>query len=441
MLPKDQKQDQDELFRVRLSRLITWDHPLVILGKTFHWERFEEKFGALYVAGVGRPATSTRLMVGLHYLKYTYDLSDEDVVARWVENPYWQYFCGEEFFCQELPIDPSSMTRWRKRVGTAGSKEMLRETLAAAVATKTMKLSEVEELSADTTVQEKNVTFPTDAKLLNRARVRLVALAKEHGVVLRQSYTRLGRAALVMYHRYMAAKHFKRARKCLRKLRRYLGCVIRDIARKTEGKEALQAQFCDLLGISEKLFTELKQKRGRTVFSIHAPEVECIAKGKAHKPYEFGVKVSVVVTNKSGFVLGCDTHPGRPHDSKTLETALLDVEENIGRRIRGASVAVDLGYRGHGCGRSWTVLHPRLKQLTRRQRRLVRRRSAIEAVISHMKNDCRMARCFLKGALGDRMNAMFAAAAYNLRLLIAAVVYLLLEILNFHAPDTSLKGA
>lgn len=431
MRPKRQKRDQEDFFRVRLTRLVNRDHELVVLSEKISWDRFETKFGALYHAEVGRPGTPTRLMVGLHYLKYSYDLSDEDVVERWLENPYWQYFCGEEFFSNTLPIDPSNMTRWRKRVGADGSKELLLETLAVAVETKVLKLSEFQALTADTTVQEKNVTFPTDAKLLNKARVLLVKVAKDAGVQLRQSYTRVGRLALVMYHRYMAAKHFKRARRQLRKLRTYVGRVTRDIARKIAGNEALIEHFSTLIATVNQLLKEQLQKRGRTIFSLHSPEVECIAKGKAHKPYEFGVKVSVVTTNKSGFIVACDTCPGRPHDAATLRPALEQVEENLGRKIKAGTAVVDLGYRGHKCGDRWSVLHPRRKRLTARQRRLVRRRSAIEAVISHLKNDCRMGTNFLKGALGDRLNAIFAAAAYNLRLLIRALVCLFLQITMF----------
>lgn len=427
MLPKDQKRDQEELFGVRLTRLVNPKHELVKLATCIQWERFDTKFGALYEPGVGRPATPTRLMVGLHYLKYTYNLSDEEIVARWVENPYWQHFCGEEFFVDRLPIDPSSMTRWRKRVGVDGSRELLQETLAVAVETKVLKISELQNLSADTTVQEKNIAFPTDAKLVHRMRVKLVTLAKREGVELRQSYTHVSRKALIMYHRYAAAKHFRRARNRLRKLRTYLGRTIRDISRKIEGNELLKERFSEPLALATKLLGELKQKRGRTIFSIHAPEVECIAKGKAHKPYEFGVKVSIVTTNKSGFVVGCDTFPGRPHDAKTLKPALCQVEDNLGRKIRRGNVAVDLGYRGHKCGRAWNVLHPRLKRLSPTQRRLVRRRSAIEATISHLKLDCRMLRNFLKGTLGDRMNAIFAAAALNFRKLLAVIVFFVLN--------------
>jgi len=427
VLPKDQGQDQEELFRVRLSRLVSPEHELVKLAGRIEWSRFDLKFGTLYEAGIGRPATPTRLMVGLHYLKYSYDLSDEEVVARWAENPFWQYFCGEEFFVNRPPIDPSSMTRWRKRVGEKGAKELLQETLAVAVETKVLKLSELQNLSADTTVQEKSITFPTDAKLLHRMRAKLVTLAKEQGIELRQSYTRLGRNALIMYHRYVAAKHFKRARNRLRKLRTYLGRTIRDISRKIEGNAALKESFSEPLALATKLLAEQKQKRGRTIFSIHAPEVECIAKGKAHKPYEFGVKVSVVTTNKSGFVVSCNAYPGRPHDAATLKPALVEAQANLGRKIKRGNVAVDLGYRGHKCGPAWNVLHPRRKRLSPKQHKLVRRRSAIEATISHLKLDCRMLKNFLKGTLGDRMNAIFAAAALNFRKLLAAIVFFVLE--------------
>jgi len=320
------------------------------------------------------------------------------------------------------------MTRWRKRVGVEGSKELLLETLALAVEMKALKLSELENLSADTTVQEKNVTFPTDAKLLNRARVKLVTLAREAGVLLRQSYTRVGRRALIMQQRYAHAKHMRRAKRQLRKLRTYLGRVIRDITRKIAGNQELQDKFAELLKIATSLLSEQRFKRGRRIFSMHAPEVECIGKGKAHKPYEFGVKVSVVATNKSGFVVSCNTCPGRPHDARTLKPALEEAELFLGRTLHDADVAVDLGYRGHGCGALYNVLHPRLKRLTKKQRTLVRRRSAIEAIISHMKQGCRMGRNFLKGTIGDQMNAIFAAAAFNFRKLLAAVIYLALKI-------------
>jgi len=431
MRPYKQKTGQVEFYRVPLEKLVSPDHELVVLAKKIQWGRFDEKFGVIFHRKAGRPGIPTRLMVGLHYLKYTFDLSDYEVVHRWAENPFWQYFCGEEFFTHKLPIDPTSMTRWRKKVGVDGSKEMLLETLSLALDLKALKLTELENLSADTTVQEKNVTFPTDAKLLNRARVKLVTLAKKEGVILRQSYARVGRIALIMQQRYAHAKHIKRAKRQLRKLRTYLGRVIRDIMRKIAGNEAHIEKFYELLNRASALLSEQRYKRGRKIFSMHAPEVECIGKGKAHRPYEFGVKVSLVTTNKSGFIVSCDAYRGRPHDAKTLKPSLSQAEENLGRAIKGGTVAVDLGYRGHKCGSSWHVLHSKLKRLTPRQRKLVRRRSAIEAVISHLKLRCRMGRNFLKGTLGDRMNAIFAAAAFNFRLLIKGVIFFVPEITLF----------
>lgn len=433
MRPKDQNRPQAELFLIKLERLVSAEHELVVLSKQIEWKRFSEKFGEQFYRKEGRPGIATRLMVGLHYLKYSYNLSDEEVVYRWVENPYWQYFCGEEYFQTTLPIDPSSMTRWRKRVGSDGSKELLLETLAVGVSMKALKLSELEVLNVDTTVQEKNVTFPTDAKLLNRMRVNLVVLAQELGVELRQSYARVGRKALIMQQRYAHAKHMKRARRQLRKLRTYLGRVTRDISRKIAGNAYLEEQFSQLLNTANQLLDEIRYKRGRTIFSIHAKEVECIGKGKAHRPYEFGVKVSVVATNKSGFILDCDTCPDRPHDAKTLKPSLERAEKNVGRLLHGAKVSVDLGYRGNKVGKTYRVLHPRLKRVLKSERKIIRRRSAIEAIISHLKLDCRMGRNFLQGSVGDQMNAIFAAAAFNFKKLLAYIglIYLALKISHF----------
>lgn len=433
MRPREAKSSQAELFRTRLDRIIDLQHELIMLSEQIDWQRFIKKFGDKFYRKAGRPGISTRLLVGLHYLKYSYSLSDEEVVCRWVENPYWQYFCGEEYFCKDLPCDPTSMTRWRKRVGEEGTKELLLETLAVGVSVKALKLVELEELSVDTTVQEKNITYPTNAKLLYKMRVDLVKKAQELGISLRQSYSRVGRKALIMQQRYAHAKHMKRAKRQLRKLRTHLGRVTRDIMRKIAGNGALEESFSELLGIANKLFDEIRYKRGRTIFSIHAKEVECIGKGKSHKPYEFGVKVSVVATNKSGFILDCDTCPGRPHDAKTLKPALERAEQNVGRALHGAKVSVDLGYRGNHCSKTYRVLHPRLKRLSKLDRKLVRRRSAIEAIISHLKIDYRMGRNFLKGALGDKMNAIFAAAAFNFKKLLAYIgaIYLALKISHF----------
>src|ERR1700722_13562826 len=226
---------QRDLRRSRLDAIIDMDHALVKLARTIDWTFLEGRFGAGYKDKPGRPALPTRLMAGLAILKHTYDLSDEVLCERWVENPYYQFFCGEEFFQHRLVFDRSSLTRWRNRMGEARLQALLQESLSVAARTKAIKPSELSRVIVDTTVQPKNVTFPTDAKLLNRAREKLVRLAKHHGVALRQSYTRVGKFALIQHQRYAHAKQFKRANRMLKKLRTYLGRVVRDISRKIEG--------------------------------------------------------------------------------------------------------------------------------------------------------------------------------------------------------------
>lgn len=409
MKPHPQQGAQRQLFRTPLVQLIDKHHELVRLGQVIEWGRFEEKFGATFSEKIGRPGIPTRLMVALHYLKHLHDLSDEQAVKRWTENPYWQHFSGGEYFEHRLPFDRSSMSRWRKKVDVEGVILLLQETLSVAVRTNTLRMLELDELLADTTVQEKNVTFPTDPKLYHRARVLLVKQAKEFGIEFRQSYTRLSKRALIQASRYSAAKQMKRARREVKKVRNYLGRVLRDVKRYVEGKEAIFPHFEELLKLSERVY--MMKERGEKIYSLHEQHVECIAKGKAHKRYEFGVKISVLSTKKHGFILACDAHHGNPYDGHTLKPSLEQAAALLGRKLRGA-IGVDLGYRGHGV-KDLKVVHPRRKRLVPKLRALVRKRSKIEAIISHLKRSYRMGRNFLAGKLGDRINAMLAAAAYN----------------------------
>jgi IS5 family transposase len=232
MKPREHRETGDQdLFRSRLDQIINMEHELVKLAKAISWRFIEDRCGAVYSDGPGMPPLPTRLMAGLAILKHTFNLSDEELCARWVENPYFQYLCGEEFFCHELPFDRSSMTRWRQRMGEDKIIALLQESLAVAVKTGAMKPSDTRRVIVDTTVQPKNVMFPTDAKLINRAREKLVKLARKTGLDLRQSYVRVGKFALIKHQRYAHAKQFKRANKALRKLKTYLGRTIRDISR------------------------------------------------------------------------------------------------------------------------------------------------------------------------------------------------------------------
>jgi len=405
-----------DLFRNRLEHMLDQRHELYCLTEVIDWLSFDEAFGELYCPDNGCPGKSTRLMVGLQYLKHLNGLSDEAVVLGWVENPYWQYFCGEEYFQHELPIDASSMTRFRKRIGESGCEKILRETIRAGLESGAVKGLELKRVTVDTTVQEKAVSFPTDSKLLNRSRVRLVKLCFKHGVVLRQSYARKGPEALFRTNRYAHARQLWRMRRQVKKLRTYLGRVVRDIERKTVDQPELQAIFADELALARRLLGQQRTDRNK-LYSVHAAEVECISKGKAHKRYEFGVKASIATTNKSNFVVGGLALPGNPYDGHTLKKALLQVRRMTGSVIE--EVFVDRGYRGHGVEDSAVYISGQRRGIkTRRLRQSQKRRQAIEPVIGHLKSDGHLRRNYLKGTEGDQMNVMLSCAGHNLRLIL-----------------------
>jgi transposase, IS5 family len=415
---------QTDLFRARLDQIIDMGHELVRLGQVIDWRFIDSKCGEAYSDVAGQPPLLTRLMAGLAILKHTYDLSDEELHARWKENPYFQYFCGEEFFCHEAPFDRSSLTRWRQRMGEEKAQALLQESLAVAVKTKAMQIAELREVVVDTTVQEKAATFPTDAKLLNRSRVRLVRLSKTHGVRLRQSYTRVGKLALIKYQRYAHAKQFKRANRQLRRLRTQLGRVSRDIERKIAGQPDLNALLRRELFNAGRVLAQDRRQRGRKLYSLHAPEVECIGKGKAHKPCGFGVKVSVTTTvrrSRGGqFVLHAKALPGNPYDGHTLATVIPDIERTTGATL--ARIIADAGYRGHNAPAPYDMrvyTSGQKRRMTPTIRRQMKRRSAVEPVIGHLKGEHRMGRNHLAHAAGDAINAVLAAAGYNFRRLLA----------------------
>ena len=437
MRPKERRDSgQSDLLRSRLDAIINMSHALVKLARTIDWSFLEQQFGAVYEDKPGRPPLPTRLMAGLAILKHTYDLSDEVLCERWVENPYYQFFCGEEFFQHQLVFDRSSLTRWRQRMGEEKLQALLQESLAVATKTEAIKPSDLNRVIVDTTVQPKNVMFPTDARLLNRAREILVRLAEGAGIKLRQSYRRVGKFALIKHQRYAHAKQFKRANRALRTLRTYLGRVIRDIARKLEGNVDLLHEIAldRMLILARRVLEQKQHQRGPKVYSLHAPEVECIGKGKAHRPYEFGVKVSVATTlahAKGGqFVAHVKALPGNPYDGHTLKTVIPDMEALIGNIIE--RLLGDKGYRGHNAPPDYkfrVFISGQKRRVTPKIKRELRRRSAIEPVIGHLKSEHRMGRNYLWHREGDAANAVLAAVGYNFRRLIRWLSLLLCQIL------------
>jgi IS5 family transposase len=418
MRPREQSKGQDDLFRSRLDQIIDMEHELVRLAGVVAWPLLDQHFGDMYTDGPGQPPLPTRLMAGLSILKHTFDLSDEELVRRWVENPYFQYFCGEEFFRHTAPFDRSSLSRWRTRMGEARLEILLQESLTIAVKTEAIEVEDLSKVIVDTTVQEKAVAFPTDAKLANRARVKLVKLANEHGLKLRQGYPRVGKLALMKHQRYAHAKQFKRARRELRRLKTYLRRVIRDVERQVKKAPLLEPIFRPMLFLAQCVHDQQRGQRGPKVYSLHAPEVECIGKGKAHRPYEFGVKVSIVTTvapSRGGqFVLAAKALPGSPYDGHTLSAVIPHVEGIVGNEIK--RIIADKGYRGHGLPAPYDMrvfVSQQKRGVTPAIKRELKRRSAVEPVIGHLKSDHRMDRNFLIGSEGDAANAVLAAVGYN----------------------------
>lgn len=432
MRPKQREMTgSGDLFRARLDQIINMQHELVQLAGKLDWEWLDREIAPLY-SDKGRPGIATRFVIGLLLLKHIYALSDEAVCDRWVHDPYFQYFTGEEFFQHAFPHERSDLTHWRKRLGEKLDL-LLAESLRIAHASGALRSKDLARVTVDTTVQPKAISFPTDAKLVHAAIKGLNRLARRHGLRLRQSYLRIAKRAAMMAGRYAHAKQFKRHRRQLRLLRSRLGRIVRDIRRKIAGQPALEEAFAAPLTRASQIRSQQQRQRGWKLYSFHAPEVECIGKGKASAPYEFGVKASIVTTNARApggqFVLHAKALPGNPYDGHTLRDVIAATEKLTGRSIERAYA--DKGYRGHD------IENPRRIFISGQKRgvfgvikRELRRRSAIEAVIGHMKTDGHLGRCHLKGRAGDAANVVLTAVGHNLRLILAWLRLLLRLILT-----------
>ena len=427
---KHETTGSSDLFRARLDQIINLKHELVQLAGKIDWDWIDGEIAPLY-SDKGRPGIETRFVIGLLLLKHIYGLSDEAVCDRWVYDPYFQHFTGEEFFQHAFPHERSDLSHWRQRLGDK-LELLLAESLRIAHDAGALRTRDLKRVTVDTTVQPKAITFPTDAKLLHAAIKGLNRVAHQCGVQLRQSYLRVAKHAAMMAGRYAHAKQFKRHHRQLRLLRSRLGRIIRDVRRKIAGQAELELAFERPLARAEQIRSQQQRQRGWKLYSFHAPEVECIGKGKARAPYEFGVKVSVVATNARApggqFVLHAKALPGNPYDGHTLREAIIDTERLTGRAIE--RVYVDKGYRGHDTENPHRVFISGQKRgVFGVIRRELRRRSAIEAVIGHMKADGHLDRCYLKGPAGDAANAILTAVGHNLRLVLAWLRMLLRLIL------------
>ena len=328
---------------------------------------------------------------------------------------YWQYFCGYDFFQWKCPVDPSSLVRWRKRLGPEGMDKILCATIHTALHTKAVKKKDLERVIVDTTVMETNISYPTDSKLLNEARKKLVKQAKDSGLSLRQSYKRVGNSLERKVSRYAHAKQFRRMKKGVKKLKTILGRTIRDIERQISDTPDLQGTFRDLLELSHRLLNQTQKSKDK-LYSLHAPHTYCISKGKAHKPYEFGTKVSLVLTHKAGLALSSRALDHAAYDGHTLKDSLEHAESLTFCPIKRGFV--DKGYRGHEITDREVYISGQRKGITKALRKQLKRRSAIEPHIGHMKSDGKLRRNLLKSFVGDQINAILCAVGHNLRLIL-----------------------
>ena len=419
MGPRSKHPTTGDLFRQPLVDLINERHPLVKLAELIDWSIFETHWSVFFPSKTGRPATPPRLVAGLLYLQHTFACSDEELVSAWVENPYWQHFCGETYFQHEPPIDPSSLTRWRQRVGEEGVEWLLTETIEAAQRGKIVKKQSFDKIIVDTTVMEKAVAYPTDSRLIERGRQHLVKLATTLGIRLRQNYNRQAPRLAVQVGRYAHAKQFRRMKATLKSLRTLVGRVWRDINRKLDRQDETTVARAEAILARVKRVLTQKPKDKNKLYSLHAPEVECISKGKARQPYEFGVKVTVATTHKEGLVVGMRSMPGNPYDGHTLPEAVEQV--SILTDHVPKAVFVDKGYRGVDVAGVTIWRSGQKRGVTPAIKKAILRRSAIEPAIGHMKNDGRLRRNWLKGSLGDALHAVLCGAGHNLRMILRAL--------------------
>ena len=411
MIPKKIDNSQGMLFEQRLSKLLNPSHEIYMLTQMINWDYYQKEFGQFYSENNSRDPKPIRLMVGLIMLQNMFKLSDRNVVRAWLENPYWQFFCGYDFLQWKFPINPSLLTKFRKRLGENGVGKIFKNTIKIALDERFISPKSLEKVIVDTTVMEKNITHPTDAKLYHKARERLVQLCEKENILLRQTYKHLSKRVLQDVSKYAHARQMKRAKKKVKQLKVYLGRVYRDALRK--GRK-LETQFKNL-PLFSLIDQILYQDRTSTnkIYSFHEPQVCCISKGKAHKKYEFGCKVSITVTHKEGFALDVSALEGNPYDGHTLKEALERAEANSQSTIKMAFT--DKGYRGHDVTDKIVYRSGQKRGITKSVKKMLKRRQAIEPQIGHMKEEGKLRRNFLKGFFGDKLNAILCGVGHNLR--------------------------
>ena len=407
MLPKSKNSAQSSFF-LGFEEQLSAKHPLYILANKIEWPVFENAFKKHYSSNMGKPSKPIRLMVALLILKYVRNLSDESVVEQWAENSYYQYFSGEHSFVPGIPCVPTELVAFRHRIGEEGMELILKESI---------RVNEPPEpgggatLSLDTTVQEKNITYPTDDKLYKKIIKACWKIADKEDINLRQPYNRVLKK-LSTVQRFKKNKNgFKKARAASKAIKSIAGRLVRELGRKLPIMTL--GQYLPRLKIYQQVLSQKKGDSGK-IYSLHEPDTKCYSKGKEHKKFEFGSKASVLVDQNTGIIVGACNFTQTLHDSRTVPDALEQYERLTGRQA--AEVFVDRGYRGIKTYRETKIYIPGpQKNITKSKRKKHSRRAAIEPIIGHLKTDYRLGRNFLKGIMGDNINIILSAAAMNFK--------------------------
>lgn len=412
MIGKIEKNPQLEMFKVPLKHFIKENHELVLLSKKINWEQLESGLGIYYCEDNGRPCIPIRTIAGIVLLRRIFDESDESILDRWVENPYWQYFCGEVYFQHELPFDRTELIKFRKRIGEKGSEQLLK----ISVQLFPRKEVQEDEVLLDTTVQEKNITFPTDVKLQKKIIEKCRKIAAKEGIELRQTYKRELKQLMIDQRFHSHPKRKKKARAAARRIKVITGRIVRDIGRKMDSGS--KEKYAALFFIFSKVLAQEKNS-GDKIYSIHQPHVKCIAKGKEAKKYEFGNKSSIVKTKKSGIIVGAMAFIENVYDGDTLLPQLEQTEWITEHKPKIG--IVDRGYRGRKVINGVKIIIPAKLPASannyqkQKMRKRFRARAGIEPIIGHLKQDHRMSRNYLLDEQGDLVNTLLAAAGFNLR--------------------------
>ena len=421
MLIQSGSTHQTNLFGTDLLLQLDPNDPLLKLSIAIPWHHFEEAFAIHYNEAVGAPSKPIRLMVGLLLLKQLENLSDEAIVLQWKRNPYYQAFCGLKEFQQKLPCHSTELVHFRKRIGKAGFEQIFQMSVSLHG-----DLSQEDAVNIDTTVHEKNITYPTDSKLAIKIINRLDKLAKAHGFQQRRTYVKEVKSLRLSIRHFRHVKKRVKAKKALRRLRTIARTLIRELRRALPQHCLFDCYKQDFLLYERVLNQQPKDKN--KIYSLHEPKAYCIAKGKDHKAYEYGSKASIASTATSNIIVGVVSHEQNLHDSHTLPEILTHVEASRGKAAKQG--VCDRGYRGKSCVNGTQIILPKkaLKKDPRYQkdkkRKQCKRRAAIEPIIGHLKSDFRMARNYLKGAIGDHINLLMAAAAWNLNKWLMAIFWL-----------------